>query len=94
VTVAEITGHEAMGLVSLGSPGRAAPLYRAVLDNQRLPQRNQGYYHARLVGALVAEGDDRQALAEGVALLPFSRCGKYLSTHGLSGYGFGSRRIL
>jgi transcriptional regulator with XRE-family HTH domain len=71
VTVAEITGHEAMGWVSLGSPGRAASLYRAVLDDQRLLRRNRAYYHARLVGALIAEGDDRQALAEGVALLPF-----------------------
>jgi len=70
VTAAEITGHEAMGWVSLGSPGRSAALYRAVLDDESVLRRNRAYYHARLVGALIAEGDDRLALAEGTALLP------------------------
>jgi transcriptional regulator with XRE-family HTH domain len=70
VTAAEIAGHEAMGWVSLGSPGRAAALYRAVLDDKFLSRRNRAYYHARLAGALLAEGDNKQALAEGTALLP------------------------
>ena len=70
ITSAEITGHEAMGWVSLGSPGRAAALYRVVLDDESLLPRNRLYYHARLTGALLAEGDNAQAIAEGLAVLP------------------------
>jgi transcriptional regulator with XRE-family HTH domain len=70
VSESEIVGYEAMGYDQLGKPGRAARLYRGVLDDADRSPRDQAYYRARLSGALLEDGDRIQAIDEGLAILP------------------------
>jgi hypothetical protein len=69
VTTAEITAHEAMARLSLGQPARAADVFRVVLSDKVLPDRNRVYYQARLSGALNAAGDRSEAVSEGLRAL-------------------------
>ena len=65
----EITGHEAMGVLNLGKPGRGETLYRTVLDSN-LTRRNRTYYGALLSGALLKQHAREHAIAEGMSVLP------------------------
>jgi hypothetical protein len=69
VTPAEVTAHEAMARLSLGQPGKAAALFRAVLSEAGMPARNRVYYQARLAGALHAAGEREEALSGGLQVL-------------------------
>ena len=69
-TVTEVTAHEAMAFLSLGKPGKAADVFRLVLADKRLTDRNRAYYQARLAGALDDAGDRTQAVTEGLKVLP------------------------
>ncbi|GAA2618586.1 helix-turn-helix transcriptional regulator [Actinomadura fulvescens] len=71
VGAAEVIGHEAAGHLNLGHPDRAERLYRSVLDDSTLDSsRNRAYYGALLAGALLEQGDETQAIGEGMAVLP------------------------
>jgi hypothetical protein len=70
VTTTEVTAHEAMAQLSLNRPGKAADVFRAVLSDDALRDRNRVYYQARLAGALNAAGDRTQAVSEGLQTLP------------------------
>jgi hypothetical protein len=65
----EITGHEAMGVLNLGKPGRGETLYRTVLGSN-LTRRNRIYYGALLSGALLKQDARDHAIAEGMSILP------------------------
>lgn len=69
VTPAEVTGHEGMGLVRLGSPAHAAALFRDVLDDSAVLPRNRACYQAYLAGALFDEGDRNEAITQGLEVL-------------------------
>jgi transcriptional regulator with XRE-family HTH domain len=70
VTPSEVTAHEAMSALALGNADRAACLFRDVLSDASLPARNRALYRASLASALTAAGDQRQAAAEGMQVLP------------------------
>jgi transcriptional regulator with XRE-family HTH domain len=63
VRPAEITVHEAKGLVFLGAQGAAA-LYRDSLMDPSLTPRNRAVYQAQLAAVITANGDVVQAVAE------------------------------
>lgn len=65
----EITGHEAMGVLNLGKPGRGETLYRTVLDGN-LTRRNRTYYGALLSGALLKQDAREHSITEGMSVLP------------------------
>jgi hypothetical protein len=67
---AEVTAHEAMACLALGQAATAADLYRDVLTDPGLPARNRALYQASLAGALATAGDQSQATAEGMVVLP------------------------
>lgn len=67
---AEVTAHMAMASLGLGQPGKAAVLYRDVLADHALPNRNRAIYRASLASALAAAGDRSQSVAEGMQVLP------------------------
>jgi hypothetical protein len=68
VRPAEITVHEAKGLVFLGGDG-AATLYRDSLRDEHLSRRNRAVYRAQLAAVLAAGGDVDQAVNEAAAVL-------------------------
>ena len=70
VSPSEITGFEAMGAERLGSPGRAAELYRSVAEDLARSPRDRAYYRACLAGALCAEGDTTTAVSQALTVLP------------------------
>ena len=70
VTPAEITAHDALAMLRSGNPARAGRLFRDVLADPGLPPRNRALYQACLAASLAAEGDQAQAIAEGLTLLP------------------------
>lgn len=70
VSYSEITGYEAMGSTQLGEPERAARLYRIVLDDPERSPRDRAYYRARLASAMSAAGDQKEAVVEGMKILP------------------------
>ena len=70
VIPAEITAHDAMAMLRSGSPARAARLFRDVLADPEVPPRNRALYQAYLAASLAIEGDQAQAVAEGLDLLP------------------------
>jgi hypothetical protein len=70
VTVTEVTAHEAMAFLSLDKPAKAADVFRLVLADKALTDRNRAYYHARLAGALEDAGDRTQAVTESLKVLP------------------------
>ncbi len=65
----EITGHEAMGVLNHGKPGRGETLYRTVLDGN-LTRLNRTFYGALLSGALLQQHAREHAIAEGMSVLP------------------------
>jgi transcriptional regulator with XRE-family HTH domain len=69
VEEAEITGHEAYGHLNLGDSARGEELYRSVLESE-LPPRNRAYYGALLAGGLLRQGARKDAVTEGMAVLP------------------------
>lgn len=70
VTPSEVTAHEAMTRLALGETGHAAALFQNVLSDPGLPARNRALYQASLASALTASGDQSQAAAEGLRVLP------------------------
>ena len=70
VTPAEVTAHEAVACLTLGGADRAAALFREVLADQALPARNRALYQAQLATSLTTAGDQKQAAAEGMRVLP------------------------
>jgi hypothetical protein len=70
VTWSEITAHEAMAMQRSGRPHHAARLFRDVLEDQGLPPRNRDLYAAQLAASLAASGDQAEAVAEGLRVLP------------------------
>jgi len=70
VTPAEVTAHDAMAMLRCGSPASAARLFRDVLADPGLAPRNRALYQAYLATSLASEGDQAQAISEGLSLLP------------------------
>jgi hypothetical protein len=70
VIPAEITAHDALAMLRCGKPAVAARLFRDVLADPEVPPRNRALYQAYLAASLAAEGDQSQAMAEGLSLLP------------------------
>jgi DNA-binding XRE family transcriptional regulator len=68
VRPAEITVHEAKGMVLLGHDG-AADLFRSSLCDELLSPRNRAVYRAQLAAALAVGGDVGQAVTEAVVVL-------------------------
>ena len=66
----EITSYEAAGKARLGSPGQAAKLYHAVLDDTARSSRDQACQRASLAGTLVQAGDLDQAISHCLMILP------------------------
>ena len=70
VTWSEITGHEAAAMYRSGRPRHAVRLFRDVLDDHALPPRNRALYAAYLAASLAASGDQAEAEAEGLRVIP------------------------
>ena len=70
LSAAEVTAHEAAAQLSQGRPQAASGLYRDVLRDGTLPPRNRALYQARLASSLLAAGDKREAVSEGMRALP------------------------
>jgi hypothetical protein len=70
VTQAEVTAHEAISWLALNQADNAAMLFREVLDDDVLPARNRALYQAQLATSLAAAGDRKEAIAEGMRVLP------------------------
>jgi transcriptional regulator with XRE-family HTH domain len=70
VTPAEVAAHEAAASLSLGHADSAADLFRDVVSDSAMDSRNKVFYRAQLARSLGAAGDQREAIAEGLAVLP------------------------
>ncbi|MGH3764328.1 MAG: helix-turn-helix transcriptional regulator [Pseudonocardiaceae bacterium] len=79
VIEAEITGHEASGLMRLGFPDRSIGLYGSVIDDERLTPRNRACWEAALAGAVLDAGDRTQALTLGRSIIPALTAGSMSS---------------
>jgi transcriptional regulator with XRE-family HTH domain len=84
VIEAEITGHEARGMMRLGLPDRSIALYENVIDEARLTPRNRACWEAEFAGALLDAGDRTQALTRGRLIIPALTAGHMSSARPLA----------
>ncbi|HET9255604.1 MAG TPA: helix-turn-helix transcriptional regulator [Pseudonocardiaceae bacterium] len=84
VIEAEITGHEASGMMRLGLSDRSITLYQSAIDDERLTPRNRACWEAALAGALLDAGDRTQALTQGRLIIPALMAGHMSSARPLA----------
>ena len=70
VTPTEVTAHEATASLTLGRADSAAGLFREVLSDTALADRNKVFYRVQLARSLGMAGDHTEAVNEGLAVLP------------------------
>ena len=84
ITEAEVTGHEAGGLMRLGCTERSIALYERVIGDDQLAPRNRICWEASLACALLIAGDRTQALTRGYSIMPALTTGQVISARPLT----------
>jgi hypothetical protein len=70
VTPSAVTSTEAIARVALGQGSHAAGLFQDALSDPGLPARNRALYQTWRASALATSGDQSEAVAEGLRVLP------------------------